>query len=308
MRKAILSLILTIIVTGISCHNFIGPGSNSYHNKILFTSGRSGIPQLYMMNPDGSDIRPLTSGPYSHSQGRWSPDAQQILATTNENTSPACPSEMVLLNPDGTSHRLLGCGSEMAWSPDGRKIIFEFCPSCELGQIESALYITYLENDSTVKLPVDGGYPDWAPNDDTILINSSYSISGNLQTQFVLLDYPQLSNTQSVGPVGGVYGAWSPDGGEIAYGYPDTVIDGVHISDIYVMRGDGSASRRVTHHVTLEYYDVPRWSPDGSKLIFLAYSATSSPQNVCLYMVNEDGTKLHEVMADSTVTSADWSK
>ncbi|MGE5798095.1 MAG: TolB family protein [Ignavibacteria bacterium] len=41
-----------------------------YNNKILFTSSRSGKEQLYTMNPDGTNIKQITSGQYWHNNGR----------------------------------------------------------------------------------------------------------------------------------------------------------------------------------------------------------------------------------------------
>ena len=46
------------------------PPELNTNNKILFTSSRSGKEQLFMMNPDGSDIKQITFGEYSHNNGR----------------------------------------------------------------------------------------------------------------------------------------------------------------------------------------------------------------------------------------------
>jgi Tol biopolymer transport system component len=86
------------------------PEKTDYHNKILFTSNRSGKDQLYMMNPDGTGIKQITSGQYWHNSGRWSPDAKRIVCNTEEGSSTA-GLEMVVINSDGSNRILLGWGN-----------------------------------------------------------------------------------------------------------------------------------------------------------------------------------------------------
>lgn len=49
---------------------------------IAFTSNRSGpasVGQVYLVRPDGSDLRAVTRGPWSHAQPRFSPDGRSIF-------------------------------------------------------------------------------------------------------------------------------------------------------------------------------------------------------------------------------------
>ena len=51
--------------------------------KILFSSNRTGpvnIGQLYVMNPDGSNVRKITDGPGAFVQTSWSSDGKRIYA------------------------------------------------------------------------------------------------------------------------------------------------------------------------------------------------------------------------------------
>jgi Tol biopolymer transport system component len=75
--------------------------------------------------------------------------------------------------------------------------------------------------------------------------------------------------------------SWSPDGARIAYYEADE--PGIH-----VMSADGSGSRAVT-----SFGIDPAWSPDGTRIAF-----SWSPEGAVhdhVYVVNEDGTGLHEL-------------
>ena len=98
MKNRYLYLLLLVLTALTSCDTTEPTDEINYHNKILFTSNRSGRAQLYMINPDGTNIKQITSGQYSHSGGIWSPDAKQIVASTDENRNTACYSHMALRN------------------------------------------------------------------------------------------------------------------------------------------------------------------------------------------------------------------
>lgn len=76
------------------------------------------------------------------------------------------------------------------------------------------------------------------------------------------------------------------------------------VNEIYVMNADGSGQTRVTANSgtlwTDQAYD-PRWSPDGSKILFSSYDAGSSLE---LYVVNVDGTG--ETQLTFPTWAADW--
>ncbi|HUP46900.1 MAG TPA: S9 family peptidase, partial [Thermoanaerobaculia bacterium] len=79
---------------------------------------------LWTINADGGDHRPLTTGVANHSAPRWSPDGRRILYTSSESGSPQLH---VRFLDSGQSAMLtrLGRGPRLAsWSPDGKQIAF----------------------------------------------------------------------------------------------------------------------------------------------------------------------------------------
>ncbi|MDZ7723075.1 MAG: hypothetical protein U5R06_09795 [candidate division KSB1 bacterium] len=127
---------------------------NTGHNKILFTSNRSGKDQLYTVNPDGSGIQQMSSGQWWHSFARWSPDGTKIVCNTEEGTTTA-GFQMVVMDADGSNRKLLGYGNQMAWHPDGNVIVFSFAPSLEIGIYGIYLYSINLQDFKRKRLPID---------------------------------------------------------------------------------------------------------------------------------------------------------
>ena len=277
-----------------SCKNSVEPEEITYHNKILFTSSRSGKPQLYMVTPDGTDIKQITTGQYSHSNGRWSPDAKQIIAQTDENWNTAYYTQMVIMNSNGANRNLLGYGSQMSWSPDGEMVAFMFWPSAELDRLTTYIYKIDIDGTNSVQLTnnkgVWDGTPDWSPDGTLIAFASSrdyaspgtfseiYIMNSDGSNQHRLTFTDSLTNTNPT---------WSPDGKKIAFSS-----NGL----ISLMNSDGSAIKILD---SLSTGGLISWSPDGTRLIFGAGA---------VYSIKSDGTDIKKILVDNNVWGADWSK
>lgn len=103
---------------------------------IAFTSNRSGRYEVYVMNPDGTHIRQLTSvtttgTKHGGTDPSWSPDGSRI-AFASDRGDPGYTS-IWLMNADGSKQReLVGFGapcsvSAPAWSPSGGQIAYSSC-------------------------------------------------------------------------------------------------------------------------------------------------------------------------------------
>lgn len=93
-------------------------------SKIAFVSSRSGGPQIYVMNADGSDQRRLTfQGTYNTSPD-WSPKGDKIAFTARDERARF---DIFVVDLEGAIERLTqdqGNNQDPSWSPDGRYIMF----------------------------------------------------------------------------------------------------------------------------------------------------------------------------------------
>lgn len=142
--------------------------------QIAFASDRSGIPQIYIINADGTDVRPLTDMSEGACQPAWSPDGSLLVfvspcrARAEFYQSITARSSLYAVNPDGTELRSLtitpGSDFDPAWSPDGRRIAFA---SERDGQKE--IYALTVASGTVVRLTtstsgVDNMQPSWSPD------------------------------------------------------------------------------------------------------------------------------------------------
>ncbi len=304
------AIIAAVAMTGVivsSCHNLLGPGSIDYYDKILFTSSRSGTPQLYMMNPDGSGVQQLTTGPYSHYDGKWSPEAKQIVAMTDEDWNTACPAHLVVFNVNGTNQKLVGCGGHPSWSPGGKEIAFSYMPRGELGDLTTYIYVVNVDSGTVEQLTNNLGVidddPAWSPDGSTIAFDSDRDYpTGPLRSEIYLMN-PDGSNQRRLTYTDSlINGApvWSPDGNTIAF----ESNGGIALINI-----DGTNMRYITHQYEFGFggYGSPIWSPDGGRLVILWYPSDGTSHTV-IFTLNSDGSGMKEILDDSTAHATDWSR
>jgi Tol biopolymer transport system component len=153
-------------------------------SKIGFSSSRDdeypGIPDVYMMNPDGGDLVRLTRGPDIKVMSAWSPDSSKIVFLNIREIPSGYEQHLYVMNSDGTEQRRLTGhdydeGLVVSWSPDGSKVAFS-------SERDSGWQIYVMNADGTnetritsIGLPgcLDGGYcaeaPSWSPDGSKIV-------------------------------------------------------------------------------------------------------------------------------------------
>ena len=272
------------------------------NGKIAFASWRDGSPEIYTMNPDGSDLRRLTfdSKTDVHNQNTgpvWSPDGSKIafmhfhIVVTG--TQEASRSEIGVMNSDGSNQRLLtvdGMNRDPAWSPDGSKILFSRAGGAPDRFVE--IYLMNADGSDQHRLTTSSynGGATWSPDGAQIAFqNINRIISVNIMNA-------DGSNQRAILKGYLFSHSWSPDGSKLA-----VLPEGMN--GIWLMNIDSGQLTQIDEAVPptgfpVVFYDGLSWAPDGSKIAFSrGFSDTGYQEDppTEITVVNADGSSSRKI-------------
>jgi Tol biopolymer transport system component len=244
-----------------------GPVWSPDRKNIAFSRTQRSV---YVMDADGANKTRLTGAPDPYSifgsPPVWSPDGQKLAIITQRTPESLTSDGLSVINADGTNRTQLqtkpftppdksvGYGTyattlsygSLVWSPTGNKLAF--ASYTEFDSASSA------DSSASASGPVEG-------SSGIYLIN----VDG---TGLCKLTGSHNEESESYG----MYPAWSPDGGKIAF--EDKGM-------INVINPDGSGRKELTG--TKGAQSVPVWSPDSQKIAYIESA------NQGLYLINADG-------------------
>jgi Tol biopolymer transport system component len=269
--------------------------------------------QLYVMNADGSGLRPLTSTGMWVADAALARDGASIVFSARDPIPGSLPSQSIfVMNADGTGlTRLTACrppdcllDRAPAWSPDGTQIAF-------LRDTQApwpSLMVMRVDGSGLRKLPVATfGRPTWSPDGRRILAGPLFTNSDLYRPQFLTIDVATGRGTTIPWDPGlqpPLYpgeAAWSPDGSLIAFNGRQTGWA------LYTMRPDGTDVQRLFECTSIGI-DVPldqcdhidvSWSPDSKHILASAGGVFGGD----LYMVDPDGTDLRQLTSGDDLDS-----
>jgi Tol biopolymer transport system component/serine/threonine protein kinase len=192
------------------------------YGQIAFASERTGVPQIYVINADGSDLHPLTNLPEGACQPSWSPSGSKLVFTSpcQINTDSYRESSLFLIDADGSNLTPLnsapGGDFDPAWSPDGTRIAFT-----SLRDGHKEIYVMNVDDFKITRLTFavsdeENSQPEWSPyNNQITFVRKRF---GALQI-WTMTDTGQ--NPEQVVRSGQTlwdyYPVWSPDGQYILF-------------------------------------------------------------------------------------------
>jgi len=131
--------------------------------RVAMILSKSGSPDLWVCNIDGTGLTQLTKTPEDESSPCWSPDGSKICFASKINER---RSLVVVSSRGGPATRLRTDGvsnpSEPDWSPDGKTIVFT-------SQMGSFNICTVPGEGGAADVITAGEDPSWAPNSRTVI-------------------------------------------------------------------------------------------------------------------------------------------
>ena len=245
--------------------------------RIAFASDRSGNPDIYIMNADGSSPTRLTNDVGIEDYPSLSYDGSKIVFTRD--------SKIYVMDADGTGQTALTSfptEAEPKFSPDGSKIVFTSFRDSTL-----EIYVMNANGSNQTRLTTNAAAdfsPVFSPDGQKIAFTSERD--GQYEVYIMNADGTgQTRLTTSTNSRDSLNPTFSPDGARIAF-------ESARISNkarIFIMNVDGTNQTQLTFSspAALDVNDIaPSFSPDGSAIAYY----TSRHGNFEIYTVNSDGT------------------
>jgi Flp pilus assembly protein CpaB len=295
MRQHRFLLLLSLLIL-ISSPQLSSAQSTIGSSRILFVSTReSRLPQLYFMNPDGSNVTLVHHFPDGIAHPVWSPDGKKIAFQTAQSSS----KQIYVAALDNFSGQNITNNpkfddSNPSWSPDSQQLVFD-----SLSGDQSQIYVmnadsgrrTALLNDPPLENANDL-QPSWSPDGKTIVyINAVLgAVSGTVAVMNADGSARRvIVNERAANPV------WSPNGKKIAYirkagtGRSDAIV---------IVNPDGS--KPVVIQGDEEIGSIS-WSPDSQQIVFNS-DPLDSQQGSIIYVIGANG-KNFKRLTDNTAAN-----
>ena len=192
--------------------------------RILFCSNRRevhdiqrGVHDVYIMNADGTDAKPMFTERRYRREPTWSPDSKWIAYTAS---APLVGRSIYIAPTDGQSGTPIvqvgHNGGQPDWSPDGTEIAF-----VEASPGRREIYILNIEAHTQRRLPLDKNpwmeRPAWSPDGEKIAFTWSPEKSG-IGIYIINRNGTGLEEIVPPSPSRILSITWAPSGDELIYG------------------------------------------------------------------------------------------
>lgn len=271
------------------------PGGGGY-GQVAFASDRTGIPQIWIINSDGTGLRQLTDYQWGACQPEWSPDGERLIfiSPCEENEEVYDNANLFVVNADGSGLEPLpameGGGFDPAWSPDGKSILF----TSTRNNFRPQIFKYDLGTNQVTRLSIDDwrdSQPEWSPDGGKIVFVTTRN--GPYQIWTMNTDGTEQLRFSASGDLWDTYPSWLPDSSTLIFTqrpqggvprlmgarYPD---GGTAEFQIYQVHGS----------VPMREADI---SPDGRWLAFESWPVDSQHD---IYLLHVSGSDLAQLTTD----------
>jgi serine/threonine protein kinase len=261
--------------------------------QIAFVSERSGLPQIFLMNADGSNVSQLTSETQGACQPEWSPNGNRLAYISpcgglQERYDGASIFILNLNNGRTDLISTLATGDyDPAWSPDGDHLAFT---SLQTGKPQ--IFIYEFDNDTShilMNRSTVNRMPAWSPDGEQIVFVSPSPV--NNQPILFIVDSggqnePRAVTAQANGRM--LRPTWSPEGNLIRFDLGNGGVLGGHLL---------SGNQDVPLDTSLSLAENPSFSPDANWIVF---NGVQSGSGLNIYLIPHNDVQLTALTDDLT--------
>lgn len=258
--------------------------------QILFGALTNAGPQIYRINPNGTSQVQVTQG-LGGSLPSWSPDRTKIVFSR----AIGGVLTLMVMTVDGSWNSTHGAGYFARWSPDGTKIAFQRHVNGGVPQV----FVMNADGSGVQQLtshPFGGYVPGWSPDSKKIVYAAAPDGGSGGQSEIWVMNANgvnphQVTSCTSNGMK--CSGAdWHPDAGDNRIVYSVSPY-GSSLSQIRTIRANGSDDTFIRSVPNFTPNKFPVWSPDGTKIAYLAMASTYVYPEI--FIMNANGTSPQRV-------------
>lgn len=253
---------------------------------IAYASDVTGLPQIWLMNSDGTAPRQITDMPEGSCQPAWSPDGGRLAFISpcagNQEIYPGAG--IFIVNLDGSDLVTLpsvpGGDFDPVWSPDGNRIAFTSLRDFNRAQV----YVFDLEEGSARSVSantVRDSQPAWSPDGEKIAFVTTRR--GPYQIWIMETDGSGANLLTRSGSLKDKHPVWSPDGQVIIFTQSELLGGVPRLVAMRVEEGNLIENRVVQEVIPMV---EASYSPDGA---WIAFESWPEGSNHDIYIMTANG-------------------
>ena len=270
---------------------FLGGRRGLAQTRIAYTSERGGRKEIWVMDYDGANQRPVTAHRSTSMSPAWSPSSAALLYTSFVNGAPGIYRAEL---SSGRKFPVVTDGDQNispTFSPDGRRIAF----SRALGG-NSEIFVANADGSGLRRLthsPAIDTSPAWSPTGGAIAFTSNRA--GNPHVFVMDAEGTDVRRISTGGNLNDG-ASWGPEGDRVAYSSRRRGELDVAVTDLVTLDTRVLTSGRGSH-------EDPTFSPDGRRIAF-ASTRSGSRQ---IWVMDADGGNVRGLTGEGSNSLPAWS-